>query len=279
MRLPKRPPGVKRVAVARDPAVGPRSRGGILRAMFYLPSLLVVGLQVACAVHAVRHGRSSWLWLIVLFPVVGSLVYVLSEVRVERVGRDVAAGVVHAVAPSRRLRAMREQLEHCDTVENRMALAAESLAQGFPDEAIRLYESCREGVFRDDPVVLESLAKAYVETGGHAQARETLEQLFRSAPRRRTAENRLLMARAHEGLGATDDAVAEYREIAGQGIGDEARCRYALLLERLGQDEDARAIFARIVADARRSPSFYRRANREWIAISTARAKKRKQTA
>lgn len=244
--------------------------------MLYLPPLLVVGLQIACAVHAIRHGRTStWLWLILFFPLIGSIIYVVSEVRIERAGRNVVEGVLTAVAPTRRLKELREQLAHCDTVENRMALAAESLAQGLPEEAIQLYESCREGVFKDDPAVLMSLAEAYLDTGAHAKAQAAFEDLFRVSPRHRTVDRRLLLARALQGQGNHDAALAEYEEIAGKGTGDEARCRYALLLEKVGRGDEAQPIFARILADAKRSPAHYRRANRRWIRIAEAHRKSR----
>lgn len=45
-----------------------------MRLLFYI-SMFV---QIALAVHAYRHGRTSpWVWIILFFPIVGSAVYVI----------------------------------------------------------------------------------------------------------------------------------------------------------------------------------------------------------
>ena len=41
----------------------------------------IIALQIACAVHCVKSGRSgTWVMVIVFFPAVGSLAYVIMEV-------------------------------------------------------------------------------------------------------------------------------------------------------------------------------------------------------
>jgi hypothetical protein len=46
----------------------------------------------------------------------------------------------------------------------------------------------------------------------------------------------------------------------------------ALLLQRTGAEQRARAIFAEIRKSVERSPSFYRRAQREWYEIARRHA-------
>jgi len=50
--------------------------------------------------------------------------------------------------------------------------------------------------------------------------------------------------------------------------GEEARCRYALLLEKLGQHERAQRVFREIVESVRGAPSYYRSRQREWLKIA-----------
>lgn len=48
--------------------------------MTYLFGIGIIILQVALAVHAIRTGRPfTWVFLIVVFPLVGSLVYLIAE--------------------------------------------------------------------------------------------------------------------------------------------------------------------------------------------------------
>jgi hypothetical protein len=227
-------------------------------------------VQVLCIVHAIRSGRSSWIWIIFFFPLVGSIVYVISEVRVGRAGQRLAGQIVDVVQPSRRLGELRAKLDECPSVENRMELAGECARQRQFTEAIQLYRDCLSGVHADDPAALKLLAAVQLDSGAFADAKETLERLFRT-PRERTPAARLLFARALEGTGDDTATLAAYEDARAGAIGDEARARHALFLDKLGRTEDARAIWERIAKEASRADGRYRRDNREWIRIAKDR--------
>ena len=224
-------------------------------------------VQIICIVHAVRTGRTSWIWLILFFPLVGAIAYVVSEVRLGRGGRRLAGQIVDVVQPSRRINELRARLEECPSVDNRMELARECTRQGQHAEAIALYRECLHGVHADDPEALKNLAASQIETGACADAKATLERLFR-ASRERTPAARLLFARAIEGADDGAAALAAYEDARAGAIGDEVRSRQALLLDKLGRHDDAMAIWLRVVKDGERADGRYRRDNREWIKIA-----------
>jgi hypothetical protein len=231
----------------------------------------VVAFQIFCIVHAVRTNRTSWIWIILVFPFIGSIVYIASEVRFGRGGRKLAGQLVDVVQPSRRLEALRAELEACPSVENRLALAQECMRHKRYDEALQLYEAASTGVHQDDPEILKNLAAAQFEMGRHADARATLEHLFEIKPRERSPAMRLLLARIVEAQGEHEEALAGYAAACSGAIGDEARCRYAGALERAGRGVDAIAIYTRIVKESARADGRYRRENREWIQIAKAK--------
>src|SRR5689334_9376466 len=101
----------------------------------------IILLQIACVIHAIRNDNAGWIWLIVFFPVIGSVAYLAMEVRgvgVGRGGRKLAGQLANAVQPTRRLEALRKQLEHAPTVNNRLALAEECVRHKLYDEALQL---------------------------------------------------------------------------------------------------------------------------------------------
>ena len=51
------------------------------------------------------------------------------------------------------------------------------------------------------------------------------------------------------------------RTLANQYPGEEARCRYGMLLVKTGQHDKAQEVFQRILLSARRSPRYYRKAH------------------
>jgi hypothetical protein len=75
--------------------------------------LAIIALQIVCAIHCARSGRSSvWVMVIIFFPVAGSLAYVVMEVLpgsgMNRTARKARAKVAEKLDPERPLREARE---------------------------------------------------------------------------------------------------------------------------------------------------------------------------
>ncbi len=241
---------------------------------FYGWGSAIVIFQIACVVHAVRTDRTNWIWIILVFPLVGCIAYLATEVRVGRVGRGgrrLAGQIVDVALPTRRLEALRAEVDACPSVENRLALAEECVKHKRYDEALRLYDTAATGVHADDPEVLRGRATAQLAMGAHVDAKATLEHLFEVKPRERSPAIRLLFARVVEAGGDGAATLAAYETALTGAIGDVARCRYAGALEREGRRDDALAIYTRIVKESARAGSGYRRDNREWIRIAKQR--------
>jgi len=68
--------------------------------------------------------------------------------------------------------------------------------------------------------------------------------------------------------GKYHEAAAEYEKLARVYPGEEARCRYAVLLNEMGQREKAQSLFRAIVEAVKSSPSYVRRRQREWLKIA-----------
>ena len=232
----------------------------------------IVIFQIICIVHAVRTDRVNWIWIILFFPLIGSIIYLASDVRggarMGRSGRKLAGQIVDVVQPSRRLQQLRAQLEHAPTVENRLALAQECVRHKLYDEALELYDSASTGVHKDDPEVLKQRAALELEMGRHVDAKATLEHLFELKPRERSPGLRLLFARIVEAHGDDDATLKAFEAAIPGATGDEVRCRHAGVLERAGRRDEAIAIYERIVKESSRGDARYRRDNREWIQIA-----------
>ncbi len=236
----------------------------------------IVIFQIVCIVHAIRNRNSSWIWIILFFPFIGSIIYLATEVRgVGRGGRKLAGQLVDVVQPSRKLDALRAKLEHAPTVNNRLALAEECVRHKLYDEALQLYET--SGAHRDDPEVLKQRAIVQLEMGKHADAKATLQRLFDVQPRERSPAMRLLYARIIEAHGDMDATLEAYEAARPGAIGDEVRCRFAGALDKAGRRDEANAIYTRIVKESAQADGRYRRENREWI--QTAKAKLDKKEA
>ena len=239
--------------------------------------VLSIAFPVALAIHALRTGRGGWVFLIVFFPLVGGLVYlfveVLPELRAGQKLRRVGSGVRSRVDPMREVRQLRDRVAQAGTVANRMELARACARAGMPDEAVAAYRECLQGIHRDDPQVLGELCAVLYDAGRTDEAREVMRALVLK-PGHLSPALRLLNARMLEEAGETEAALAEYRLLSRVAAGEEARCRRALLLRRVGREAEARAEFEAILREARQGSRAFRRSEKEWIATAERELKK-----
>lgn len=240
-----------------------------------MPILVLVSfaLQIACAVHVVRSGRPMyWIWLLLIGSYLAVIVYVvvavIPDLRNDPRGRAAARNVLNTFDPERRRREIRTRLDVADTVDNRKALAEESLRLGDYANAADLYRSTLKGLYATDPMLMLGLAQAEAGTGDHAAARATLDALIKANPQFRSADGHLLYARCLEELGEHDKAIGAYEVLARSYPGEEARVRYGSLLMKCGRRGDARGVFEDVLKRARSAPGYYRRKEQEWIAAA-----------
>jgi hypothetical protein len=235
--------------------------------------LLILLAQIACAVHVVRTGRSYlWIFLIIFVPLIGIAVYLVAEVLPELAGsrgaRQAASGFGRMLDPGRALREAQRQHEVSPTVQNKAVLADAYLRAGQLEQAATLYREALVGIHATDPGLMLGLARAQFALGDIGGARATLEGLRRANPDYISAEAQLLYARSLEQGGDLIDALKEYAAVAGTYPGQEARCRYAMLLEKLGRKDEARRLYEEIRQAIDYGPRQVYREQREWYDIA-----------
>jgi hypothetical protein len=237
-----------------------------------------IALEIACIVHAVRHGRVfPWVYVIVFLPLVGCIAYFAVEIApgilAGRRASALRSNVRNLADPHRGLRERLREVELVGSVDAKRGLAEEYVRRGAYAEAVALYRSTLEGQFRDDPALLLGMARAQFLSGDGAGAQATLDDLQAAEPSFVSADARLLYARALEAQERLDEARAEYGKLVRYFAGEEARCRYAMLLERVGDAVAARQMYSEILKSLDGAPRHYRRAQKEWGEMARARLK------
>lgn len=225
-----------------------------------LLGLIILVVQFSFVYHVFKTGRPYW-WMFVImgFPVMGSLIYYFVEIfpgsREHRKAYKTARNLVKSLTPDADLKKRAEELEICGSVDNKMALAVECMAHGMYPEAVRLYESSLTGPFAKDGAILYGWATAAVEGADWPKADAAIAHLKQDAPKHRPLEVRLLEARVLEGRNQLDAALALYRDLIPQFVGQEARYRYGELLVKNGQHEAAIEVFNELLKQAKRVKS------------------------
>ena len=256
-----------------------------------LLSPLTIGMllvNLAMAYHIFRSGRSP-IWLAVLGLisltgfVMGSLsilgnfalwvAYLLFAVIPDLWNshgmRQFKGGVARAADPGRGYRQAKLQAEQVGSVDAKRELAEESLKRGLHAEAIALYESAMQGPLGGhDPVLIKGLARARLLAGEGGEAERLFLQLKDVDPAAFDADVELDYARALEAQGKNDAAVRQYQSVVNRFSGEEARTRFGLLLEKLGRDAEAQALFREVVTVVKDAPRYYRSRQSEWIKVA-----------
>ncbi|HEY0524752.1 MAG TPA: tetratricopeptide repeat protein [Stellaceae bacterium] len=241
--------------------------------------ILMLVVEILCAVHAGKTGRPFfWVYLIIFVPVLGVLAYVAIELAPEllstRRTRAAAAGVARLVDPEKEYRLAAREAEISDSIRSRTRLAEACLRSGRAEKAAELYRSTLAGVHETEPDLMLGLARAEFARGDAAEAQRVLDRLRKANPDYHSPDGHLLYARSLEAQNRTDEALYEYAAVAEYFPGQEAKTRYALLLERTGDKDATRRVFAEVCRAVDLSPRPYRRSQAEWYKLAKRHLKK-----
>lgn len=231
---------------------------------------LHVIVAILCAVHVLRTNQERW-WLFVLFffPLLGSLIYGLAvflpDLSRSRRGRRVVRGLRDTLDPGRELREAQTEFEHSATIANRIRVADALHGAARHADAINAYREALQGVHRDDPDIQVKLARALLDNGDAAAARDLLNALIAQRPDFKSAEGHLIYARALAACDERTNAREEFDALIGYFAGIEARVRYIEVLEGWGEHAAASALVEESLRHVRHMPAGSRRLNEESI--------------
>jgi len=233
-------------------------------------SAVVQGLAI---LHVLRTGRDMrWIFLILFLPGVGALIYIVAEVlpsfNQNLTARRAMRRVRDAVDPTRGVREGELEYERNRSVETASRLAGELTKAGRYDEAIRICNEARTGLFEDDPKILLALANAQFAAGQYRETIGTLDYLREKNPGFRSPDGHLIYARSLDESGDTNRALAEYESLSSYYPGAEARVRQALLHKKIGMTDRAEELLEGVLRDARLAPKHFRKSQREWIELA-----------
>lgn len=236
--------------------------------------ILGIGLHlliaVFCAVHVIRSGQERyWLFILFMFPLLGSLVYaiaiLLPEFSQSLGARRAVRGLRQAIDPGRELRAAQGAYSDSPTVDNILRLADALTESGQARQAVPFYQSALTGIYSQDPKIEVRLARALLDSGHPQQARELLEALIARAPEFRSPEGHLTYAQSLAAVGERELARQEFNTLVDYFAGLKARAVYAEQLRDWGEQQAAKEVREEGLRLAQRMPRHARDMNKPWI--------------
>lgn len=232
---------------------------------FYTITIL---LQAICVIHCVRsRTQQNWIYLIIFLPLIGSLVYLFSEVITRRDLRNVKAGVGEVFNPSGSLKKLEENFRFSDTFNNRILLADACLAAGQTQRAIHLYEEGLEGAFSENELGISRLILAYYQERRFEDVVKITPRII-SLPQFAKSKSHILYAASLGQCGQPEKAESEFKKMNGRFGNFEARYYYALFLRQQNRQEESLNLLHLIAEEIPQLSAVEKRSNRQWLNLS-----------
>jgi hypothetical protein len=203
---------------------------------------VVMSAQLACIIHLFRHDRwLRWLMPLIFFPlspIAYFAVEILPDLYASWKERKERRKLAIPADPKAEFHDAQRAFDLVDSAANRLRLADACTALGQHRDALPHYERATLG--RMDFRTGEKLARCLFLNDRPADALKVLDESPRAITRSDRDTVALLRARVLEDLRRYDEALEVYADVTERLAGDEALCRYAGLLLKVGHTEKAR---------------------------------------
>jgi hypothetical protein len=172
-------------------------------------------IAVCFAIHAIRTGRNYyWLWILFVFPFLGSVVYFFAEYlpssRLQRNASSVGQMAIKLLNPRRNLKKAQHDYEVTPSVNHAVIYAAALTAAGKPQDAVALYEEKITGFCANDQNFLEQMAYALLDAQQGQRALDIVQRIRAIDAAYKPETVALLHALSFDSLGQDGLAQSEF---------------------------------------------------------------------
>ena len=131
-----------------------------------------------CLYHAyTSHTERKWFWIIIFFPIIGSLFYLYDTFYSRNNMDNLSEGVKNVFISNYKIDKLEKQLKYSDTVSNKIELADEHFQAGNYDRSLTLYKSCLNGVHKEDSKLLSRILNIFYLKKDYQSAIDYGEQI------------------------------------------------------------------------------------------------------
>lgn len=197
-------------------------------------------LQAFCVYHAYRNNAEQrWYWLILLFPLIGCIIYLVHNFNNRASLSTIAENVKEAVISNYRIDQLEKAVRFSDNVKNKIDLADAYAETGRYKDAIRLYTESLQGFMSDDPGIRMKLLYAQFMEGSFSDA-IALGAGLESEKSFRDAGQRVVYAWALYKAGRTSDAEQVFQDMNRPFTNYFHRLEYCKFLIEIDKQESAK---------------------------------------
>lgn len=215
--------------------------------MSFFYSLLFI-LKIYCVYHVVKNDKSV-LWIVVLIIVPGaSLFYLFSQIVLKGDIKKISEEIKPILKPNSRIEDLEKQFRQTDNFKNKMALADAYFIVGRKEESLELYETCLDGVFKDDIHFRLQIGLCYFELKQYKNAALSLFEVKDTVEFKRSKYH-LAYALSLDAIGKTELAKEQFEAMNSEVGNFEFRYHYARFLMDQQQAKEAQNILEQIIQE------------------------------
>lgn len=211
---------------------------------------LIIALQGFCIYHAIKSKNNYyWFFVIVFLPVIGSLIYLFTQVFNKKDLDVVQKEVIHVINPTKKISDLQKQLDFADTFQNRTNLADALLETGDYTNAIKEYEIAINQDYKKDAGVVKKLMEGYTYLKNHDKV-VSCAKYINTKPDFKGSRSQFLYGLALEEKGESEEAEKQLRQIDQRYSNYQERYILAQFLIKKGNPQDAKEILLEIVTES-----------------------------
>lgn len=211
---------------------------------------LIIALQGFCIYHAIKSKNNYyWFFVIVFLPVIGSVIYLFTQVYNKKDLDVVQKEVINVINPTKKINDLQKQLDFADTFQNRTNLADVLLETGDYINAIKEYEIAINEDYTKDTGVVKKLMEGYSHIKNYDKVISCAEHIM-VKPDFKGSRSQFLYGLALQEKGQPEKAEEQLRQIDQRYSNYKERYILAQFLIEKGKMEDAKEILLEIVTES-----------------------------
>jgi hypothetical protein len=122
---------------------------------------LIFALQGFCIYHSIKNrNQYYWIFLILFIPVIGSIIYLVTQVYNKRDASIIKENITAVLAPTKKVKDLEKKLKFSETFQNRLDLADAFFEMKDYNNAITHYEVALKDESQNNYFILEKLIEA-----------------------------------------------------------------------------------------------------------------------
>ncbi len=211
---------------------------------------LILALQGFCAYHAYKNrNQYYWYFVIIFLPVLGSIIYLFTQV-FNKGDLDVVQNeIVNVINPTKKVKDLQKQLDFADTFQNRINLADALSEIGDYTNAIAEYETALNNNYDKDDGVVKKLIEVYYHIKDFESVIFCAEKITLST-NFKGSRSQFLYGLALEEIGQSDKAEENLRPIDQRYSNYQERYVLAQFLVEKGKIGDAKEILSEVLTES-----------------------------